>query len=287
MKVFYLNMICRMKQHIVKHVPLLDLFFLAHRLLLMKCSGKYSDMLEKALFNGMLSGSSLDGKRFFYANPLASYKNSNTHRPNANSTVEYYQRSEWFNCACCPPNYARLMASLGEYIYTYNDNELAIHLYIGSKAELQIKETNVTINQNTMYPFEDTIYIKLNTKKPVEFYLKLRIPGWCDKYELYINGQNQNENDALENGYLCLRRLWNSGDELLLKLNMPVLKVYSHPDIRFNTGCTALQRGPLVYCIEQADHDVPVHRIAMSDTSEFYTEYKSGLLNGITEKQGK
>jgi DUF1680 family protein len=265
----------------------IGLVFWAHRMLQLECDGKYADEMECALYNGALSGVSLDGDKFFYANPLAAHPGIN---PNINSWAgsnDYtYQRSEWFGCACCPPNIARLIASIGNYIYSVSENTLAIHLYSAGTAKMQVKSTDVTVRQLTNYPWDGQIAMMLEVAKPTEFTIKMRIPGWCDGAVASINGQQINVAENTEHGYLTISREWQTGDHITLILPMPVERVYSHPDVRQNNGCVALQRGPIVYCIEQEDHTVPVHRIILPAQAELQPEYSSELLGGVVVIKG-
>ena len=260
--------------------------FWAHRMLRMTCDGKYADAMELALYNAVLCGCAASGDRFFYANPLASFPYSDPHNPSGRGQTEHYRRSEWFDCACCPPNYSRLIASLGDYVYGQSEDELAVHLYVGGEARVRIGDADVVINQRTNYPWDGDIGIAIGTDRPTEFTLKLRLPQWCGEYALEINGADAAGEAVPVSGYLAIRRMWKQGDTVRLKLEMPVRRVYSHPDVRQNTGCAALMRGPLVYCLEQADHTVPLHRIALGEDSGFTAQFEPDLLGGAAVLKG-
>jgi DUF1680 family protein len=262
----------------------IGLIFWNHSMLQKECSSRYSDVIERVLYNGALSGISLDGTHFFYGNPLAAYKNKIPHGNEGNSS-DYYRRSGWFSCACCPPNLARLMASLGGYVYSLNQDELAVHLYIQGNSKLIVNNQELRIVQETKYPWHGDISLHLDMENTVEFMLKLRIPSWCGKYEVSING-SRSVDALLENGYLNIHRLWNPGDVIQLKLYMPVERVYAHPEIKQNTGLVALQRGPVVYCLEQVDHEVPITRIVLPREAEITVQYVPDLLNGVTVLNG-
>jgi DUF1680 family protein len=244
----------------------IGLIYWNHRMLQKKCDSRFSDVIERVLYNGALSGISLDGTRFFYGNPLAAYENLIPHGNDGNSP-DYYRRSGWFGCACCPPNLARLMASLGEYLISVKEDELAVHLYVQGEAKLQLKGQSIIVKQETKYPWDGEIKLRLDMLDVIPFSMKLRIPGWCKKYEVFI-------------------QVWNPGDEVQLKLYMSIERVYAHPDIKQNVGSVALQRGPIVYCLEQVDHESPIRRMVLSNTAQITAELKPDLLNGVIVLRG-
>jgi DUF1680 family protein len=225
-------------------------------------------MLERALYNGVLSGVSLDGHRFFYENPLAS--------------LGTHHREKWFRVACCPPNIARLLASLGQYIYAANDTDLAVHLYIQSAAQMTIGGHKVTVHQETTYPWNGTIALLLSMDEPSLFGLRLRIPGWCQEARLTVNGETFDIASHLEQGYVRVERVWQTDDRVELELAMPVERMYAHPNVRQDAGLVALQRGPLVYCLEGVDNKVPLHRIVVPGTAELTSHFEPDVLGGVT-----
>jgi len=245
----------------------IGLILWSHRMLQLDCDGRYADVLERVLYNGMLSGISLDGHRFFYENPLTSLGN--------------HHRQEWYDCACCPPNIARLLASLGQYIYASNDTEVVVHLYIQSSVRLTLDGREITVRQETTYPWAGMITIQLEMDEPAVFGLNLRIPGWCRTAYLSVNGASFDLTEHVTKGYARVERLWQSGDRVVLDLAMPVERVYAHPDVRQDAGCIALQRGPLVYCLEAVDHTVPLHRIVLPKAAELVSHFEPGLLGSI------
>jgi uncharacterized protein len=263
----------------------IGLVYWNHRMLQKKCDSRFSDVIEKVLYNGALSGISQDGTRFFYGNPLAAYEGLIPHGNDGNSP-DYYRRSGWFGCACCPPNLARLMASLGEYLYSLKEDELAVHLYVQGAAKLQIKGQSLKINLETKYPWDGDMRLRLDMKDVIRFSLKLRIPGWCKKYEVFVNGAKLVGELEIETGYLVLNQLWNPGDEVQLKLYMPIERVYAHPEIKQNVGSVALQRGPIVYCLEQADHEAPIRRMVLPIAAQITADLKPDLLNGVVVLRG-
>jgi DUF1680 family protein len=238
------------------------------RMLLLDCDRKYADVMERALYNGVLSGISLDGKKFFYQNRLASQGN--------------FHRKYWLKVSCCPPNIARLLASLGGYIYTQNEQSVAVHLYIQSSVELQIKDQKVTLSQKSDYPWNGLIQLNLDMEKGEQFAIKLRIPEWCQKAALRVNQEEISVEDHMQKGYLTIERLWGPNDQIQLDLDMPVLRWYSHPETRQNVGSVALQRGPLVYCLEGVDHPgISLQRISLPEDSEITASFDEHLLGGV------
>lgn len=253
------------------------LVFWAHRMLSLNCDRQYADVLERALYNGTISGVSLDGERFFYENPLAS---SGSHH-----------RQAWFDCACCPPNIARMIASLGQYIYAQTGDDLVVHLYVQGSGRFERGSQNIVIHQTTDYPWDGSVTLRVECEQPQRFGLKLRIPGWCRSYQVALNGQPL-DGTALERGYLRIggesepAREWKNGDVVTLSLSMPVERVYAHPNVHQDAGRTALQRGPVVYCLEGVDHDVPVAHIALPRGSQLAARFDAGLLDGVVVVEG-
>jgi DUF1680 family protein len=210
---------------------------------------RYTDVLEQALYNGVLSGIALDGSRFFYDNPLAS--DGSVHR------------QEWFGVACCPPNVARLLTSLGRYVYSAGPDELAVHLYVGSTATVALDGTSVQLRQRTAYPWDGDVVMEVSPEAPTTFAVLLRVPGWCAAPRLSVAGQPVDLGAVTEGGYARVEREWQRGDTLELSLPMEPRRVYADPRVRADAGRVALARGPLVYCAEAADNgpDVDLLRL--------------------------
>jgi len=264
------------------------LVFWAHRMFHLDKDRRYIDVIERALYNGVLSGISLDGTRFFYANPLQVYPEA--YKNNSLGVGEHVTpvRQEWFGCACCPPNIARLIASLGQYIYSQSDEELFVNLYINSQCSLELKGRKVILSQNTNYPWDDKIRIEVSPEVQSQFVLALRIPGWCRSFKALINGQPiEDPAVMMDRGYLKLERKWNPGDYVELKLQMPVEKIEAHPAIRGNCGRIALQRGPVVYCLEEIDNGPNLADVVIPKDEELRSVFRPDLLEGVTVIQGK
>jgi len=229
--------------------------FWNQRMGLLTGESKYIDVLEKSLYNGALDGISLKGDQFFYSNPLASVGNN--------------ARKDWFGTACCPSNIARLIASIGNYIYGYNDKELWVNLYVGSKTNLNIGKTVVPVEMKTNYPWDGKVSISFQPKTTATFGLKLRIPGWLlgeaspgglynftkadtSNYTILLNGKPVES--TIEKGYISIQRQWKAGDIIQINLPMAVQRIESRKEVKANIQRVALQRGPLLYCVEAADN---------------------------------
>lgn len=260
----------------------IGLIFFAHRMLQIDAKGEYADVLERALYNSVLSGMALNGKSFFYVNPLevlpeASEKNPAKHHVKS-------VRQKWYACACCPPNVARLLASLGQYIYTVSSDTIFTHLYISGNANIEIKNTEIVLKQKTSYPRDGKIGLEVLAQKETEFVIALRIPGWCEKHSLSINGSVVKA--EVVNGYARLERTWKQGDLIELELDMPVELIQAHPEVRANAGKVAIQRGPLVYCLEEEDNGRNLSAISIPYNSKLVAEFAGDLLGGVVVIKG-
>ena len=243
------------------------LIFWAQRMLLVERDRRYADMMEQALYNGALSGLALDGEHFFYDNPL--------------STRGGHRRWTWHRCPCCPPNLGRLIASLGQYVYSTGPLELAVHLFIAGRARMQVDGVNVAVQQTTRYPWDGGVTIRVEPERAADFALRLRIPAWCRSARLAINGSAIDVEAAMDRGYAQIPRRWQPGDVLQLELAMPAERIYAHPEVIADAGRVALKRGPVVYCIEGADHAAPVHRIALPRSTAIEARFDDALLGGV------
>ena len=232
------------------------LVFFASRMLRLSCDSRYADVLERALYNSVAASMSLDGQRFFYANPLETKEYYN---PDGVSEQQYYTRSSWFDCACCPSNLSRLYTSLGSYIYTAEEDGIAAHLFIDSSVHFAYGGAQLALRQETRYPWDGKVVFTLRTDRPVEFTMRIRVPDWCSEYE--ISGK---ETCVREKGYLLIQRVWQDSDTVSFVMKMPIKRVYADPLVLEDVGCVTLQRGPVVYCVESADYDVPLSTVVLS-----------------------
>lgn len=265
----------------------IGLVFFAHRMLQIEADADYADVMERALYNGVLSGVSLDGKRFFYTNPLTvypeAYKAKKMQVSLSPIRKESFRDAAW----CCPPNIARLLASLGQYIYSQTRDEIYLHLYVGSRTELEVMGKKVTIIQRTEYPWKETVKIVVQPESSVEFTLALRIPGWCRNMKLSVNRQEIPVPPVTKKGYAVVRRFWERGDCVELVLPMPVERIEAHPNVRMDCGKVALQRGPIVYCLEEIDNGKNLADIALPRASKLHTRFDHRLLGGTVVITGR
>lgn len=261
---------------------------LQQRMFLQEGGGEYIDVLERVMYNGLLSGVSLDGRTFFYQNPLES--------------VGGIQRSPWFEVACCPPNLARFLPSVPGYVYaTRGENELFVNLFIANRARIDLGHNLLDLEMNTAYPWQGQVNLKVRGRFSEEMTLWIRIPGWarnmpvpgmlyryCDSSDesasLLLNGQPLKV--KVENGYVAVKRFWKSGDTLSLELPMKPRALMAHPAVSADAGRLAWQRGPLVYCLEGTDNDVPLDRLVVKEAASA-VRWEPDLLNGVVTLHGQ
>ncbi|MFN8376448.1 MAG: glycoside hydrolase family 127 protein [Anaerolineae bacterium] len=256
------------------------LVFWAQRMFHIDPHSRYIDVMERALYNNVLAGVSFAGDTFFYANPLSSYPHVNPYEHwSGINTAEHYRRSEWFDCACCPPNLARMVASVGSYFYSTTPDSVYVHLYNQNRAHFNLGGSSVHLEQHTDYPWNGDIHFALQADQSAHFDLALRIPDWCRDFRVSINGAAADANPF--NGYVHLKRTWNSGDEITLSLAMPVERMMSHPDVRQDAGHVALQRGPVVYCLEEVDNGPRLANIALPSGSRLNASVDAQLFGGV------
>lgn len=259
------------------------------RLFLLHGEAKYLDVMERTLYNGLLSGISLSGDLFFYPNPL---KSDGKFKFNQGAL----SRKPWFDCACCPGNLVRFLPSLPGYIYAVKDKILYVNLFTESEGKAIVAENSVNITQKTNYPWGGNIKIYLEPNKDAEFYVYIRIPGWArnepvasdlykflqpyaEKVSLKVNSKEQVID--LENGFARLFQKWKKGDVIELGLPMPVRRVTAHENVAADRGKAALQRGPLIYCFEGVDNEGQVLNRFLPDEFDFEVEFRPQLLGGI------
>jgi DUF1680 family protein len=263
------------------------LVFWAHRMFHLDPDRRYIDVLERALYNGVLSGVSLDGTTFFYANPLTAFSEVNPYPGVPLDETNHYRRSEWFDCACCPPNLARLLASLGQYVYSAGENEIYVHLYTQSKAQIDLNDQIIQLAQQTNYPWDEAVRFIIQPAQPTSFTLALRLPGWCRKAELKVNGQALDLTAITSKGYARIDRTWQPGDQVELILSMPVERMEAHPQVRQDAGRVALQRGPLVYCLEEVDNGPNLADVELPKDGDLAATFDPEILGGVSVITGQ
>jgi uncharacterized protein len=257
----------------------IGLILFNHRLLQFSGESKYADVMERALYNGFLSGFSLDGDRFFYENPLAS--------------AGQHHRESWFECPCCPSNLARTLASLGQYFYSTGSNDVWVHLYGQNLANLHVNEREVRVRQVTNYPWDGNVKLEIEVASPQWFTLHLRVPVWCEEWSIAVNRQPSIVSGLQSpvNGYVQLAREWKPDDVVEFKMEMPIQMIWAHPAVRDLQGRVALARGPVVYCLEGVDHNgIALDRIAIDPqkaSNEFTVDSDANLLGGVSALRGK
>ena len=273
----------------------ISMVYLFERMFLLHGDAKYIDCLERTLYNGVISGMSVDGGKFFYPNPLSS---DGHYRFNADNTMT---RQPWFGCACCPSNLCRFIPSMPGYIYGVRDNNLYVNLFAANMATIKVNGKDVTLEETTQYPWDGDISIKVLQNKAKQFNMLVRIPGWVQSkvvpsdlyafnddifstYEVSVNGQRVE--GELENGYLVINRNWKKGDVVRIHFDMPVRTVVANPRVSDDRGRIAVERGPLVYCAEWADNEgINPHHLLLARQPKFEVEASYGIQN--TEGDGK
>jgi DUF1680 family protein len=244
----------------------------AHRLALLYGDARYADVLERALYNGVLSGVSQDGTKFFYVNPLES--------------AGAHHRSPWFGCACCPPNVTRTLAALGGYAYAADAESLYVNLYIQGSAQAKVGDTAVTLKVTTEYPWDGKVALELAPASRAQFALRLRVPGWCRNASVAVN-RREMKATVVVRGYLVLDREWKRGDRVELDLPMPIDRVAANPQVKADQGLLAIQRGPLVYCLEQCDQAAPLAALWLPPEAQLQAAREPALLGGVVAISGE
>ncbi|MBK8975232.1 MAG: glycoside hydrolase family 127 protein [Planctomycetes bacterium] len=265
-----------------------------HRMFLLHGDSKYIDVLERIIYNGFLSGVSLSGDEFFYPNPLAC---DMRFRFNQGSL----ERSPWFGCSCCPVNVVRFLPSIPGYVYATRDDSVYVNLFIAGEARVEVGGRSVKLVQETRYPWEGSVRITVVPEQAGVFALRVREPGWLTRpvpSDLYryrsdnagsmrvvVNGEAADA--ARESGYAVLRRTWRAGDVVELAFELPVRRVLCHDAVVPDRGRVAVERGPLVYCVEGADHDGRVMDLCLDDSDELTPAWRGELLGGVTVLTGR
>jgi DUF1680 family protein len=267
----------------------ISMVYLFERMFLLHGDAQFIDCLERTLYNGVISGMSVDGGKFFYPNPLSS---DGHYRFNADNTMT---RQPWFGCACCPSNLCRFIPSMPGYVYGVRDNNLYVNLFAANTATIQVNGKDVTLEETTNYPWDGDISIKVLKNKAKAFNMLIRIPGWVQNevvpsdlysfsddifstYEVSVNGQRVD--GELENGYLVINRNWKKGDVVSIHFDMPVRTVVANPRVADDRGRVAVERGPLVYCAEWADNEgINPHHLLLPRLPKFDVLPAYSILN--------
>ena len=260
--------------------------YMNHRLFLLHGDAKYYDVLERTLYNGLISGVSLDGGGFFYPNPLES--------------MGQHQRQPWFGCACCPSNIARFIPSVPGYVYAVHDHDVYINLFMSNHSDIKVDGKTISLHQTTTYPWNGDVAVDVNMKGKQAFTLKIRIPGWvqgavlpgnlysfADKkslgYQVKVNGKAVES--AVEKGYFAINRTWKKGDKVAIHFDMEPRTVKAHPSVEADKGKVAIERGPLVYCAEWPDNQFGIFSTILNKKPTFTVVNKPDLLYGIHQIQ--
>ncbi len=223
---------------------------------------KYTDVLERALYNGVLAGMALDGKHFFYVNPLEVEPDSCHHNPGKGHVKTV--RPEWLGCACCPPNFTRTISALGRYIYTKNiqTKTLAVHLFAASTVNVDFDHEFFQIEQKSHFPFSKKVSLTYRSQKKNSFNLSIRSPNWSQRFVVKLNGELADAEFA--KGYFNIQREWKDEDEVTFELDPAILTITSHPKVQADAGKMALQYGPFVYCAESIDNGSNLSQYSVS-----------------------
>ncbi|MBL7154337.1 MAG: glycoside hydrolase family 127 protein [Phycisphaerae bacterium] len=261
-----------------------------HRMFLGSGMAKYIDVMERTLYNGLISGVSLEGDHFFYPNPLASHGQ--------------HKRSPWFGCACCPGNMTRFVASIPGYVYAKAGDKLYVNLFVAGSGTVEMGGNAVKIKQETQYPWDGAVKLTVEPQHSRKFTLAVRLPGWArnqpvpsdlyrymnaagPKKSLKLNGEYAFEADVDGGGYLCIERKWKQGDVIELDVSMGIRRVLAHENVEADRGRVAIERGPIVYCAEWPDNPAGIHNLILTDNAKLTAEHRKDLLGGVTVVRGK
>ena len=267
-----------------------------YRMFLLHGDAKYIDILERSLYNGVISGVGLDGKTFFYPNPLECDMH---YKFNSGETLD---RQPWFDCSCCPSNICRFLPSIPGYIYAQAPGSLYVNLFVQSSFTIQLdKKLPVIISQETKYPWDGDVKITVSPEKASQFALHLRIPGWVQNqpvasdlysyisaqaapFSITINGENVQFKE--ENGYAVITREWKPGDVVNYTLPMNIHRVEANEQVVQDAGLTSIERGPIVYCIEGKDNGTELMNFALADSAKLVAKYEPEMLGGVVTISG-
>lgn len=261
----------------------IGLVFFARRMLEMSPEARYADVMERALYNGIPSGMSLDGKSFFYVNPMEAEPEGCRLDPQRRHVA--LPRQKWFGCACCPPNLSRMMSSVAQYAYSENESTLFMHLYCGGILKKQCGDVEAQLEVKSEYPWKDKVEVCVEAESPVRFTFAIRIPGWCRDFSVRINGE---QSEGIERkGYWYLERVWQKGDRVEISLPMEPVLYQADARVREDIGKAVLMRGPLVYCVEEADNGANLDLLEINAKGTFRLREEKGELGDIVTISGE
>ncbi|MEE0691216.1 MAG: glycoside hydrolase family 127 protein, partial [Bacteroidaceae bacterium] len=232
---------------------------------------KYADVMERSLYNGALAGISLQGDKFFYVNPLESDGK--------------HHRQEWYGCACCPSQISRFLPSIGNYIYGTSPDALYINLYLGNEADISLNGNGIKVSQTTEYPWKGKVEILVEARQPISQKLKMRIPGWCRQYTIKVDGKKVQP--ILDKGYAVVEPNGKRQTTVVLEMEMPVEQVAADPRVKQNEGKRAVQRGPLVYCMEETDNKQTYASAQLCKDTKYTVKFNKELLGGVMSVTAK
>lgn len=265
--------------------------FFAYRMTQLHADAKYMDAAERVLYNRVAAETSLDGQNFFYGSPLEAHSPKGFFPGGEPLIIDKNEkfvhtldrdiyRSTWNLTPCCPPNQSRFLPTIGGYIYGQSANTIFVNLYVGGTANLQHAETNIKLEQTGNYPWDGNVKIAISPEQATKFDLALRVPSWCEGITFKVNGKAASE--KMDKGYARIARTWQPGDVVEIDMPMPVKRVYADPRVEADRGRVALQRGPIVYCLEGIDHEGKVLDIMLPKDAKLTPEKRPDLLGGVT-----
>jgi DUF1680 family protein len=242
-----------------------------HRMLKLTGDARYADVMELSLYNALAAGVSLSGDLFCYVTPLASRGD--------------FKRDPWFGVPCCPTTIARFLPALGRYVYSESPDGLWVNLFIAGQVKTNVAGKKVTLRQSGNYPWEGKIKLTVSVEAPQDFAIHVRIPGWATSSDILVNGEKSAP--RVVKGYAEILRTWSNGDTVELTLPMDIQRLEANPKVLYDRGKTALRRGPLIYCLEQADQEAPAEQIVLPLGAQLESQYAPELLGGVTVIKGQ
>ena len=267
-----------------------SLVLFAQRMSLLHNDARFMDVAERVLYNRLAAETSLNGQKFFYGLPMCSQSSESfgniikgwefNLQGEVDTTKKVNYRSNWFDCNCCPTNIARFLPTIGGYVYGQNANTVFVNLYVGGTANLTQNGANLKLEQTGNYPWEGNVIIAVSPEKAAKFGLALRVPSWCEGMTFNVNGKPAQT--KMDKGYARITRTWKAGDVVEINMPMPVKRVYADPRVEADRGRVALQRGPIVYCLEGVDNGGKVLDIMLPKDAKLTAEKRPDLLGGVT-----